>query len=532
MPASCDQVGPSASDNLLRRIDRLNEIGVLLSAESDHQRLLEKIMNGARELTGADGGTLYQVDDAQRLRFVVVQNDTLEIRMGGDGGDKIPMAPIPLYREDGSPNDNLVAVHAAVHGETINIADAYNAKGFNFSGTRAFDARTGYRSQSFLTVPMTNQRREVIGVLQLINAKDAEGRIVAFSREDQKLAESLASQAAVAITNRQLMDELKQLLESFIDVISGAIDAKSPYTGGHCRRVPEIALMLADAVSEAEDGPFADFRLSAEERYEMKIASMMHDCGKITTPVHIVDKGTKLETIFDRIALVDAKFELARKEAEIRALRKALQQGVDVDEEALSREVERLNEEQEFVRRCNKGGEFMSEEDQERIRRIGERQIPLQGGGTLPLLSDDEVRNLNIAKGTLLPEERQIINDHIVQTIKMLRGLPFPEHLKRVPEIAGGHHEKMDGTGYPMGLTREQMSVQARILGIADIFEALTACDRPYKEGLKLSQVLRIMRAMKEERHIDGDLFDEFVRRKVYLAYARKNLDPKLIDVD
>ncbi len=525
-----------ATDDLLYRIDRLNEIGVLLSAEDDNYRLLECIMGGARELTRADGGTLYQLDDEKRLRFVVVQNDTLDIRMGGAGEDKIPMAPIPLYHEDGTPNDNMVAAHAAIHGETINIPDAYNAEGFNFSGTRAFDAKTGYRSKSFLTVPMTNQRNETIGVLQLINARDDAGNIVSFSEADQKLAESLASQAAVAITNHQLLRELKVLMESFIDVISDAIDAKSPYTGGHCRRVPEIALMLADAVAAAEDGPFADFHMSDEQRYEMKIASMMHDCGKITTPVHIVDKSTKLETIFDRIALVDTRFELARKDAEIRSLRRALQRaGVDDythEDDAFKDELAQLDEEQHFVRQCNKGGEFMAEELQDRIRTIARRMIPMRDGREIPLLNEDEVRNLNIPKGTLLPEERQIINDHISQTIKMLRALPFPEHLRRVPEIAGGHHEKMDGTGYPQGLTREQMSVEARILGIADIFEALTACDRPYKDGLPLSRVLQIMEFMRRDEHIDSDLFDEFLKRKVYLAYAKANLDPELIDVE
>ena len=522
-----------STDNLLYRIDRLNEIGVLLSAEDDNYKLLESILSGARELTHADGGTLYQIDEQRRLHFVVVQNDTLEIRMGGDGGDKIPMEPIPLYTEQGEPNDNLVAVHAAVHGETINIPDAYDAEGFNFSGTRAFDRKTHYRSKSFLTVPMTNQHGETIGVLQLINAQDDSGNIVAFSREDQKLAESLASQAAVAITNHQLLHELKLLMESFIDVISGAIDAKSPYTGGHCRRVPEIALLLADTLSEADDGPFADFHLDEEQRYEMKIASMLHDCGKITTPVHIVDKGTKLETIVDRIALVDTKFELLRKDAEINHLRALLQQHGVADDGVPEAELAAIDEAQAFVRQCNKGEEFMAPELQQRVAQIAaDFQWRNSDGAMVPVLSDDEVRNLQIPKGTLLPEERQIINDHISQTIKMLRRLPFPEHLQRVPEIAGGHHEKMDGTGYPLGLTREQMSIEARILGIADIFEALTACDRPYKDGLPMSRVLQIMGFMKKEHHIDGDIFDEFVKHKVYLKYAKANLDPELIDTD
>ncbi|MDQ6951221.1 MAG: HD domain-containing phosphohydrolase [Mariprofundales bacterium] len=523
-------------NQLLQRIERLNEIGASLSAETDNGKILESILHGARELTGADGGTLYRVDDNNMLYFNLLETESLGIHMGQDSENPLPMAPIPLYDEAGLPNDNLVAVNAAIHGQTINIADAYDAEGFNFTGTRAFDKKTGYRSKSFLTVPMTNQRQEIIGVLQLINAQQEDGTIIPFSQENQELAESLASQAAVAITNHQLVSELKLLMESFIDVISQAIDAKSPYTGGHCRRVPEIALMLADAVSETTDGQFSDYHLSDEQRYEMKIAAMMHDCGKITTPVHIVDKGTKLETIYDRIDLVDARFELVHKDAEITMLReKMAQQQIEWSEEdqgRLKHQQDAIELDRAFVHQCNQGGEFMAETLQQRVTTIGQRQWTDHVGESKPLLTDNEITNLNITKGTLLPEEREIINNHITLTIKMLRSLPFPSHLRNVPEIAGGHHEKMDGTGYPLGLKREEMSIEARMLGIADIFEALTACDRPYKDGMPLSRVIQIMGFMKKEHHIDPDLFDEFVIRKVYLQYAKTYLKPELIDMD
>ncbi|MDX8409447.1 MAG: HD domain-containing phosphohydrolase [Mariprofundales bacterium] len=525
-----------AHNHLLQRIARLNEIGASLSAETDNSKVLESILHGARELTSADGGTLYQIDAENRLHFKLLETESLGIHLGQNSDNPIPMAPIPLYDEAGQPNDNLVAVNAAIHGQTINIADAYDTEGFNFTGTRAFDQKTGYRSKSFLTVPMTNQRQEIIGVLQLINAQDEAGNIIPFSGEDQKLAESLASQAAVAITNHQLVDELRILMESFIDVISKAIDAKSSYTGGHCRRVPEIALMLADAVSATTDGQFADYHLSEKQRYEIKIAAMMHDCGKITTPVHIVDKSTKLETIYDRIDLIDNRFELAHKDAEIALLRSKLSQhNIDwdaSDQQQLSANQSQLEEKRAFIHHCNKGGEFMADALQQQVIEISRLQWKNHLGENKPLLTDNEVTNLNIAKGTLLPEEREIINDHIRQTISMLRTLPFPKHLERVPEIAGGHHEKMDGTGYPLGLKREEMSIEARMLGIADIFEALTACDRPYKDGLSLSRVMQIMGFMKKEHHIDPDLFDEFMMRKVHLQYANAYLKKELIDME
>ncbi len=512
------------ADDLMQRLEQLNAIGASLSAERDIDRLLEQILVAAKTITRADGGTLYRVTDEKTLRFEIVRTSSLKYYLGGTTGNPVPFYPIQLYK-DGQPNNTMVAANAALSGKTVNIADAYTADGYDFTGTRAFDSKTGYRSKSFLTVPMRNHENEAIGVLQLINATDPKtGEIVAFSPSDQRLAESLASQAAIALTNRALINQLEHLFESFINLINSAIDEKSPYTGGHCQRVPVLTMLLAEAVNETKTGPLSDFTMSEKDRYELKIAGLLHDCGKVTTPVHVVDKATKLETLFDRIHLIDTRFEVLKRDVEIEALRKGL------DERQVRERLRELEDDRRFLHACNIGGERMKDEDMTRVRRIAKRRWRDVAGHEADFLTEDEVKNLTIRAGTLTDDERKVINNHIVATIKMLESLPWPRHLTNVPEYAGGHHERMDGKGYPKGLTREQMSVQARCMGIADIFEALTAKDRPYKKGKTLSESLEILGRMKLNNHVDPDLFDIFVRRKVYLKYAEMFLDPEQVD--
>jgi HD-GYP domain-containing protein (c-di-GMP phosphodiesterase class II) len=520
-------------------IEKLNEIGIALSAEKNTPKLLEMILRGAKTILNADAGTLYlATEDKRFLQFEIMMNDSLGTILVSKPDEPIPFPPLPLYDDKGKANETMVAARAAVYKQTINIPDAYTSETFDFSGTRAFDTRTGYRSQSFLTLPMLNHENELIGVLQLINAKDAHtNQIIEFSQISQRIAESLASQAAIALTNNKLIGQFRELFESFINLMSEAIDKKSPYNGAHCRRVPTLTMMIADAACKAEYGIFKDFKLDEDQRYELKIAGLLHDCGKVTTPVHVIDKATKLETIFDRIHLVNTRFEVLKRDAEISFLNQkiaAIESGnlsvIPDLEDALQQKLAQYSSDQNFLRICNIGGEFMSAEHKERLQQIAKyRWIDPQGVEN-NFLTDNEVYNLNISRGTLTAEERKIINDHIVVTIEMLEQLPYPRNLRRVPEYAGGHHERMDGKGYPKGLTREQMSLPARMMGIADIFEALSAKDRPYKKGKTLTECLHILGKMKMDNHIDPDLFDLFVSEKVYLRYANEYLDPDQID--
>jgi len=517
-----------STDDLNRRLTELNQIGVALSQEKDLTKLLEIILLAAKSITSADGGTLYRRPAGKDiLTFEIIRTDSLGVAMGGTTGTKIPFPPIQLRDNRGRENLSMVAAYSVLKDRTVNIADAYQEKGFDFSGTKAFDRHTGYHSTSFLTVPMKNHEDEIIGVLQLINAKDrATGTTIPFSETDQRLAESLASQAAVALTNRLLISQLENLFESFVSLINKAIDEKSPYTAGHCHRVPILTMLLAEAVHDIEKGPLALWHMTDLDRYELKIAALLHDCGKIATPVHVVDKATKLQTLFDRIALVDTRFEVIKRDAEIAALKAG---GSQLS--ALSAQLQAIDDDRAFLRKANIGGEAMSPADQGRVRTIAKKyRWRDPSGAEVDFLSAEELENLSIRAGTLTAAERQIINHHVTISIQMLEALPWPRHLINVPEYAGGHHERVDGKGYPRGLRGDQMSVQARIMGIADIFEALTARDRPYKSGKSLAESLHILGKMRLEGHIDPDLFDIFVRTRVYERYAREFMDPSQID--
>ncbi|HEX3596722.1 MAG TPA: HD domain-containing phosphohydrolase [Polyangiaceae bacterium] len=521
------------TDEKVKSLELLYRVGIALSAERNKDRLLEMILVEAKTLCNADGGTLYLSTDDDHLKFAIMRTDSLGIALGGTTGAPIAFPPIPMTDVvTGQQNLKNVATAAALLKRSVNIPDAYHAAGFDFSGTKAFDAKNNYRSKSFLAIPLVNGEDRVIGVLQLLNAREpVTGELVAFAEEHQRIVEALASQAGIALDNQLLLDGQRELLESFIKAIASAIDAKSAHTGGHCERVPILTEMLAQAACDASDGPFAGFSLTEEEWYELRIAAWMHDCGKVTTPVHVMDKATKLETIFDRIEVVRARFEVLKRDAEIEMLRGFDAPGADRDalRVAYEQKLAELSAELALIEKSNVGGEFLEPEKQAKISEIGGRAL-LQNGESRPLLSPDEVKNLTISRGTLTAEERLVINGHMVQTISMLEALPFPRNLRRVPEYAGGHHEKMDGTGYPRGLFASDMSVPARLMAISDVFEALTAQDRPYKSAKKLSDTMRIMGAMKRDNHLDPDLFDLFVSSGVYRDYARRYLPAALID--
>ena len=437
--------------SLENRIHRLNEIGIALSTESDTNKLFEMILEEAKSITNADGRTLYSKDDDGNLKFEILRNDSMKTIMGGTSNVDIPFDPVKLWLGDSTPNQSNVSAYVALTGETVNIKDAYAEEGFDFSGTKSYDSKTGYRSKSFLTVPLKNHENEIIGVMQLINARDESGEVISFDHDMQEQVESLASQGAVALTNKKLVKELKTLFEAFIQLIATAIDKKSEYTGGHCSRVPIITMMLADEVAKGSSGKYKDFNMTEEERYELYIASWLHDCGKVATPPHVVDKATKLETIFDRIELIRTRMEILKRDAEIEFLKRHLNGSLPEFDKAYHESIKNIDDNIEFIESCNIGGEFMKPELQDKISSISQNRVVLNNTEQ-NILTDDEVRNLNIAKGTLLPEERDIINDHISITIDMLEELPYPKNLKNIPEFAGGHHEKMDvNTGKDYG---------------------------------------------------------------------------------
>lgn len=518
---------------IIGQVEKLTEIGIALSAEKDTTQLLEKILTGAKSITHSDGGTIYRVE-GNAIKIEIIRSDSLGISFGG-GGNAISIPNIPLYEENGEPNLKNVVCYSYHNNKTINIADAYDAVHFDFSGTKAFDKKNNYRSKSFLSIPLSNHQGEIIGILQLINAIDHQtNEIIEFDSVSQRFAEALASQAATVLTKQQLITDLENMFESLVKLIATAVDEKSPYTGGHCRRVPELTAMLTEAAHNTNYGYLQDFKLTEADRYELTIASWLHDCGKIITPEYVIDKATKLETIFDRIHLLEARFEILKRDQEIALLKHQLAGNKSSSpelEQTFQDNIAQLDNDLAFIRCCNTGGEAMSDEDIARLHSLQKHTLSLNNVD-VPLLTDEEIYNLSIFRGTLTAEERKIINNHINVTISMLEAIKFPKHLQNVVEYAGGHHERMDGKGYPKGLSREQMSIPARAMAIADVFEALTAKDRPYKPGKKLSEALFILKKMKEEQHIDPDLYDAFIEQKVYKQYAEKFLDEFQIDID
>ncbi|MBI9111038.1 HD family phosphohydrolase [Maridesulfovibrio ferrireducens] len=521
-------------------VDRLTEIGLALSGETRLERLLEMIVDEARVLTKADAGTLYIVDKNNRkLEFSILQNDTMNVRMGGTSGNEITLPPVPLYTSGNTPNKSHVSAYCALTGETVNIADVYEAEGFDFTGPRKYDAATGYRSKSMLVLALKNHEQDIIGVLQLLNALDSNEKVVEFSTDVVDIVGSLASQAAIALTNAQLIQGLKDLLYSVIQSIAAAIDAKSPYTNGHIERVVDLTMMIAETVNRATEGKFADMQFTVDELEELKLAAWMHDVGKISIPEHVVDKSTKLQTIYDRSELVDNRFRLISELVKNRQLEEVVQvlsngagtNKISAIEMRYAVELEQLEDDRKFIASCNIPNEFMTDERIARVREIAARTYE-SGGESFNWLSDDEVTNLCIRKGTLTDRERKVIESHAAITYEMLSRLPFPKRLSCVPEYAAGHHEKVDGSGYPKGLAEKELSLQSRIMAVADIFEALTAKDRPYKKPMKLSQAIKILGFMEKDRHIDSDVYKLFLDSGLYMEYAKAELDPSQIEED
>ncbi|MDD5717180.1 MAG: MBL fold metallo-hydrolase [Sulfuricurvum sp.] len=521
---------PSSQEKSI--VSKIIAIGTALSAEKNIDTLLEMIIIQTKQLTNADGGTLYLYNPLTRqLEFKVIQNDTLNIQMGGTSG-KIEWNPLELFDTDNKPNRHMVAALCALDETIVNIPDVYTSTQYDFSGTMHFDNQTGYRSESMLVLPLKDHEENLIGVMQLINKKDPFGHTVAFDYHDEELALSLGSQAAVTLTKQRLINDLELLLESFLNTINVAIEEKSPYTAGHIDRMVRLSLMLAKAISD-DQGVFREIHYNDDQIKEIKFSALMHDIGKITTPEHIIDKSTKLETIFDRIEILKLKYEILKRDAHIAFLNASAQCNGSTElrtlEENYHQEVAKLNDESLFLVQSNQGSEFFSDENVNRVLDIAQRTVRLNGE-VQPLMSEDEIRNLTVQKGTLTDTQRQIINNHAAVSLRMLQALPFPHKLGRVAEIACGHHEKINGQGYPLGLKGDELSLEARILAIADIFEALSASDRPYKKAKKLSEVMRILYKMAENEEIDRRILRFFYESGLYLQYAHDVLDPENID--
>ncbi|ASK35324.1 HD-GYP domain-containing protein [Alloalcanivorax mobilis] len=501
------------------RLPPLLRVAGRISAQRDLAPLIETVLEQAQALAGARAGVLWLYrDDAEREWLECVLH-------GARDGPAAGRHEGPRLILDEASADRP-AVRVVRSGEPLCLSDG---EPLNEADQALLVPRLVARIENRFLVPLRNHEGTVVGVLELVNGAGADP----FPVATRNLLEALAGFAGIAVNNLLLVEELKGLLDAFVKVIAQAIDAKSSATSAHCQRVPLLTELLARAACE-DRRHFADFQLDDDGWYELRVAAWLHDCGKLATPDSVLEKSTKLHTLHDRIEQVAARFAVLRCESERRYERESLANPRREPElrRRLEAEIAGLTDDLALLERINKGGETMAERDKLRVRALAARTWTDAHGQQRPLLSDDEVHNLCITRGTLTEQERRIINGHMDVTLDMLESLPFPRKLRRVPEYAGGHHERMDGSGFPRGLTREQMSIPARIMAIADVFEALTARERPYKTPLKLSEALGIMQRMRDEQHLDPDLYRLFLDAGVWRDYGREALDAEQLDVD
>lgn len=529
----------------------------------DYPVIIEKVMRVARKACDADGCFFFSVSDNKYINLEYSRVNSLNV--GISGTENMAFFPSVFLPDVKNRSRKAPSEYCALNREIINSPNIFQTTGIDTDLIAKFDDANNYSTISLLAIPLVDRKDNLLGVAQFTNAKDANGKIISFTTEAQKVVLSVCKLITIALENKNQKEAYSQLLESFIEVLARAIDAKSPYTGSHCQRVPIIARLLATAAVQETTGNLKTFEMSPDDWYTLHIASWLHDCGKVTTPEYIVDKATKLETIFNRIHEIRNRFEILRRDAHIEYLQKRLN-NIDTKQHLQAEfvaKVKQLEEDFAFVAKCNTGDIELNDRDIARLEQISQIQFVRYFNRMLGLswaerdnvenkdfyvhparenllqnrkdqifgpYNRGELYNLEIRRGTINKEERDKINEHIVVTIDMLKALPFPKELSKVVEYAGAHHERIDGKGYPNGLTGDQMSVPAKIMAIADIFEALTANDRPYKEPKKLSEVLRIMQQMKHNGHIDPDLYDVFIRSKVYQDYAEQYIDKNQID--
>ncbi|MDX2471775.1 MAG: HD domain-containing phosphohydrolase [SAR324 cluster bacterium] len=556
---------------LERQIEILTEAGVELHKEKEHKAVMEVILNSARKLTMADGGTLYMLEDIygddiynpgeikeRLLHFEVLQNDTMGVYLKRTVKSKIFLPPVPL-EIDGKPNHSNVSAYCAITGELINIEDVYDAKGFDFSGTKKYDATTGYRSKSMLVLPLRDHQFEIIGVMQLINRKNVSGEIIPFTQADSAILQAISFQAAVTLTTQKLVQEQVELFNSFVKVLAEGLGEKANYHYGHINRVAGLTLDLAEEINTWDKGIYKSISFTESETKELWLAGWMHDIGKLTTPENIVSKQLKLETMINRMELITERFNSKIKDLELELLQaenKILKSGGNLSEleglkaEQVAQKASMLKD-LKAINRTNFGGEFLDAEtggaivraqglttlnwvektmgmhnDREAIMELAFLDTPY----AQPLVDDLELECLNIKRGTLSNSERQIVNDHADRSWRWLFKLPFPRGMKRLPLYAAAHHEHLDGTGYPIGLKESQIPFQARLIAISDIFEALTASDRPYKKPMMLSEAIKILGFMVKDNHLDPEIANIFMESGLYLVWAKKHLQDSQID--
>jgi len=496
---------------ILEQVEDIINIGIALSIEKDHNRLLEMIVSEARRITRADAGTLY-FRDGNFLVFKITQNETMKSFQGGNG-EPINLPPVPMRPEN-------VSSYVALSRQSVNIPDVYQAEGFDFSGPKKYDEITGYRTCSMLVIPLENHEGEVIGVLQLINARDEDGIVIPFATYFEKVVSSLASQAAISLTNMQLLEDIERLFNSFVEVMATAIDSRTPYNANHTRRVALLAGELAKVLNEENEGKWSGEKFDKNRIDQLVMAGWLHDIGKIATPLSVMNKSTRieaqLELVLQRLDYIAQTRRNAYLEEKISLMTAGDCSQIEALDQKWTEQQLLLEETRALIIKVDNPSTFVDKELLPKIQEIATRTYLDSSGSEHNWLTDIELTGLSVMKGTLTEEERKIMEDHVIVTQRMLEKIPFTRKLKDVPFFAGIHHEHLDGKGYPLGLKDDEIPVEGRILALVDVFDALTANDRPYKKAMPVEAALKILGFMVKDGELDGDLLNIFTKWQVW----------------
>ena len=501
---------------------RLNQIGIALSSEKNILRLLEMILSESRAFTNCDAGTFYRISkNKKKLTFTVMHNDTMNEYSGGTSGVTPTLPPLDLYDENGAPNLNSVASHVFHKCEVINMPDVYLDKTPLSEGSKFYEKISGYRTNSMLVVPMTNHKNDVIGVLQLINAKNEKDKVIPFDLEFNEIIKSLGSQAAVALDTVELIDEINLLLNSLIRYTVKAIDERSPHTAGHSSRVAKFTRKIAEKINEQTNGPFKNINFSDDQLEEIWVSGLMHDVGKIGVPEAVLEKqnrldGANFQVVLDRFERIKENFIFKSKIRNIK--NKKSENHVD---EKLENELEIWDKEFEFINWLNKPG-FLPDDKKDFLDIIKKKYYKDSNGEEHCYLTDDEHEAFSVRKGNLTENERKKIQSHILGTKKLLNKLPFPQKWENVPFYASSHHEWMNGKGYPNGLKGDEIPLPARIMCIADVWDAVTAQDRPYKPPTPIDKACEILESGAKFGEFDKDVVDLFIKERLRERKKRK----------
>ena len=469
--------------------DILN-VGIQLTVEKDGNKLLNTIVDKGMQITNCDASTLYLYED-DVLKFRIMRTISQNVCRGVDGEPITDIPPVPFKEEN-------VCAYTAIHRKVVNIEDVYHSEEFDFSGPKRYDAMTGFRTQSMLVIPVENNTGDLIGVLQMMNAQDENGNVIPFDPQYEIIIRSLGSLAAIELSNIQYVEEIKEQLHSFVEAMATAIDERTPYNGSHTRKVAEYATILAKKINEKYEAGECEEAFDDERLEKLQLAALLHDIGKMIVPRSVMNRATRMDrdmaALEDRLALLTCYYEIDALKGKITT-------------EEYEEKAALLKDILEFVHRIDNVG-FLQQEDFDRVQEIAKMYYEKEDGEKVYYITERERVCLSVRKGTLTDEDRTIMESHVTMTAKILSKVHFNKNYIDVPRWAAEHHEYLNGSGYPNHINGEQLDTETRILAIADIYDALTASDRPYKPPMPKAKACAILHSMVEEGKLEGRFVD------------------------